>query len=302
MTSAPPLALHTAAAAASASSTPRAPHAPSRRGLARRLAAAAAAAVAIALPTAAAHAAALYANFDPLQAAPVDYDTTRSAAISGYCASAYCPWINVYSASFQFTAAATGVAATAWLPLQALSTYPGAERFYRITIANAAGEVMAQGGLLGRYVPLGAMNVYEFALDRVIESGQVLSADDELLAGETYTAYFHQRFGSMSQTSWMASDEAAAPGQATQYCRTNVGGGCAYWEGYWASVPDAPLGFLPALALADGNGFTAAPAAPPGGSAVPEPATLALAALGLIAGATRRKTSREAPRRAASGS
>ncbi len=227
-----------------------------------------------------ARAAALYANFDAT-AASADYSSTQYADISGYCASAFCPFINVFTASFNFTPQVTGLAAHAYLPLQALSTVTGMERFFRISIYNSQGEVVVQGGLLGRYVPLGAMNVYDFALDRITESGQLLSANDELNAGETYTALFSQRFGSMSQTHWMSSGDTAAPGQATASCAPNVPGTCAFWNGYWQSPfptgSTAALDFLPGLALTDGNGFTA----PATGGNVPEPASWALALGGL---------------------
>ncbi len=85
-----------------------------------------------------------------------------------------------------------------------------------------------QGGLLGRYVPIGQMAVYEFDLTRDYETGQTLAPSDELEAGVTYTAYFSQRFGPLAQTHWMDSDVAAQPGQATEYCRLNTGAtGCA---------------------------------------------------------------------------
>lgn len=246
------------------------------------LAATAALAAAVGAPS---HAAALYANFDPTTAAP-DYSTSQYADISAYCASAFCPFINVFSASFSFVPQVTGLATHAFLPLQAISTVPGMERFFRISLLNSQGEVVVQGGLLGRYVPLGAMSVYDFALDRVTEAGQVLAASDQLVAGDTYTAVFSQRFGSMSQTHWMSSGDAAAPGQATASCRPNVPGTCAFWNGSWqppfATGSTAPLAFLPGLALTDGNGFSQ----PPGGS-VPEPgsAVLVLAALlGLACG------------------
>jgi hypothetical protein len=259
------------------------PQSRARRPLRRVCSLAAAAALAAAgLCPALAGAAAIYSNFDPLATSPGDYSTSHYADISGYCASVYCPFINVFSAGFSFTAAQTGVAAYAYLPLNAQYTAPGMERFYRISILNSLGQVVVQGGLLGRSVPIGATQVYEFGLNRDYETGQVLADSDELVAGETYTAYFSQRFGSMSQTHWMASDVVPTSGQAQQYCSANVGGLCAFWSPGWVN----PLGagnasaaitdFLPALALADGRGYT-----PPTPQGVPEPGGLALAAMAL---------------------
>jgi hypothetical protein len=233
---------------------------------------------------ASAQATALYANFDATAATP-DYSSTQYADISAYCASAFCPFINVFSASFSFTPQVSGLAAHAYLPLQALSTVAGMERFYRISLLNSQGEVVVQGGMLGRSVPLGAMGVHEFALDRATEAGQLLAASDELTAGQTYTAVFSQRFGSMSQTHWMSSGDAAAPGQATASCSPNVPGSCAFWNGSWQPVfatgSTAPLAFLPGLALTDGNGFAAASS----GGAVPEPTSWVLALTALAAAA-----------------
>jgi hypothetical protein len=246
------------------------------------LALAASAALLAAAPAAAAP---IYSNFDPtvVSGAGADFSATQYDDVSGYCAAWHCPWINVYSAGFTFTAAATGVAARAYLPLDAISTWQGAERFYRISIYDTAGHLVVQGGLLGRYVGLAAAPmVYEFALDREYEAGQTLSASAEMIAGQTYHAYFHQRYGSMSQTHWMKSNTGAASGQAYTHCATNVGGYCAYWDNGWVYPQGqsytAPMtGMLPALALTDGNGFVAAPPV----AAVPEPASLALAGLGL---------------------
>jgi hypothetical protein len=247
-----------------------------------------------AAPMAPAHAAALYANFD-VTAVTADYSTTQYADISAYCASQFCPFINVFSASFTFTPQLSGMAAHAYLPLQALSSVPGMERFFRISLLNSHGEVVVQGGLLGRSVPLGPMAVYDFALDRITEAGQQLADSDQLLAGETYTAVFSQRFGSMSQTHWMSSGDAAQPGQATASCAPNVPGTCAFFSGGWQppfpTGSTASLGFLPGLALTDGNGFDRAGP----GTSVPEPAsaTLALAALAALA-AVKPRTRRRA--------
>ncbi len=232
----------------------------------------------------AALATAIYSNFNPTATAPVDYRSTDYADASGYCANYYCSGhLNIWSAGFDFTADASGLATKAFLPLNALFTYPGMERFFRISIYNSQGQVVVQGGLLGRHVPVGQMAVYEFDLNREIESGQVLADAAELAAGETYTAFFHQRFGSLSQTHWMASNAVPTAGQATQYCYTNLGGVCAENFGSGWTYPAGPEGrrpitnFLPALALTDGNGYSLPPS-----QTVPEPGSLALAGLALL--------------------
>ena len=201
-----------------------------QRLLSRTLVACAVAAATFASP---AMAGPLYSNFNAQASGPVDYQTGHYADISGYCANWYCTGhFNIFSASFDFTATASGVATNAYLPLQFMGGYQGMERFYRISILNSQGQVVVQGGLLGRHVPQGAMDVYEFELNRDYEAGQVLAASAELEAGETYTAYFHQRGGALSQTHWMSSNAAPTDGQATAYCRLNTGGvGCASWGG-----------------------------------------------------------------------
>lgn len=258
--------------------------------LSRTLAAGALVAATLASP---AIAGPLYSNFNPEASGPVDYQTDHYADISGYCANYFCTsHFNIFSASFSFTATGTGVAGYAYLPLHHISGVVGngaAERFYRISILNSQGQVVVQGGLLGRHVPRGDMDVYEFELNREYEAGQVLAASDELQAGETYTAYFHQRYGALSQTHWMSSHQVPTSGQAQAHCRLNTGAvGCASWvdgagwvQPWGPGVYDRPItDFLPALALSEGRWET--PAVVPNG--VPEPASLALV-LAALAGA-----------------
>jgi hypothetical protein len=253
---------------------------------------------AAALFAASARAGALYGNFDPF-AATADYSTTQYADLSGSCNGAIgCTWINAYSASFDFTAEASGTLAKAFLPMLATYTMPGAERIYGLTLTNSAGEIVARGGFYGRDAPIGTMQVYEIDLFASLHAGQsvpngVLAADAlEMVAGETYTAHFAQTFGSMSGAQWMKSDEVPDAGQARVHCQTNVGGVCAVWDwglngwtypigvSYTAAMTD----FLPALHLA---GTFSGPT-PPAGVPLPSSAAL-LAAAGLAAGLVRRR-------------
>jgi hypothetical protein len=230
----------------------------------------------------------LYDNFNPTAAAPVDYQTTAAADLSGSCAAASCPWINAYSAGFSFVAEASGLAARAYLPMLATYTVAGAERIYGLTITNDAGEIVARGGFLGRDAPIGTEQVYVFDLlasthaGQPVPSGVLAPSAPELLAGERYHAHFSQSYGSMSGAQWFKSTETPASGQAYVQCQTNGGGYCAHWD-WGLNGWNYPLGtsftapmtdFLPALAITDGNGWT--PAQP-----VPEPASWALLALGL---------------------
>lgn len=225
----------------------------------------------------------LYGNFDPLAVTP-DYSTTQYANVSGSCNGAIgCTWINVFSASFDFKAEASGTLSMAYLPMQATYSLPGAERIYGLTITNGAGEIVARGGFYGRDAPIGSLQVYEIELFGNTHAGQPvpsgLLADDplEVVAGQTYTAHFAQTYGSMSGAQWMKSDDVPEPGQARVHCQTNVGGVCAEWNwglngwtypigmGYTAPMSD----FLPALHLAG------SPAHPPA-QGVPAPSSVAL--------------------------
>lgn len=241
----------------------------------------------------------LYGNFDP-HAATADYSTTQYADLSGSCNGAIgCTWINAYSASFDFTAEASGTLSKAFLPMLATYTMPGAERIYGLTITNGAGEIVARGGFYGRDAPIGSLQVYEIDLFASTHAGQpvpsgVLAADAlELTAGETYTAHFAQTYGSMSGAQWMKSDVVPTDGQARVHCQTNVGGVCAVFDwaiggwtypigvGYTAAMTD----YLPALHLA---GALAAPT-PPGTVPVPSSAALLLAAAVAAAAVRRRR-------------
>lgn len=232
-----------------------------------------------------AQAAPLYSNFDPA-AATADYQTTQYADLSGSCNSAYCHWINAYSASFDFTAAVSGKLSRAFLPMEATFTVAGAERIYGLTITDDEGKVVARGGFYGRDAPIGTMQIYEIDLFASLHAGQpvpggvLADVPLELVAGETYTVHFAQTFGSMSGARWMKSHDAPAPGQARVHCQTNAGGYCAYWDwglNGWAY----PLGqsftapmtdWLPALHL-DGQVT----------SVVPEPGTAPLLLAGVLA-------------------
>jgi hypothetical protein len=229
----------------------------------------------------------------------VNHSTTQYADLSGSCNGAIgCTWINAYSASFDFTAQASGTLAKAYLPMKATYTMLGAERIYGLTIRNSGGQIVARGGFYGRDAPIGQMQIYEIDLLASLGAGQsvangVLAPDAlELLAGETYSVHFAQTFGSMSGAHWMKSQVAPGPGQARVHCQTNVGGVCAEWN--WAlNGWTYPLGvsytapmtdFLPALQLA---GRLSSPTPPSG---VPAPSTPALLlAAGVAAALVRRR-------------
>jgi hypothetical protein len=228
-----------------------------------------------------AHAAALYANFDPTQTSPVDFSTTIYADASGYFSG--CCVINNYGAGFTFTAEESGVPTTAWLALQPTVAGDGApgsmERFFRFTIYDSATslKVVAQGGTLGRNLPVtGTANVFEFDLGRggnFTDINQRLTTSDSLVAGQSYFAFFYQAFGALSQTHWMASDTT---GSSQVFCARNYdnnpcgGPGQPYFS-------QSPLTLLPTLALADGDGLPEAPPSP-----VPLPGTLPLFFAGLL--------------------
>ena len=239
---------------------------------------AAAALAASLLAAAPASALTLYDNYNPLQTGPVDYQPTNTADLGGYCNGFACGFIFVFSAGFSFVATATGNAGLAYIPFDLLSRYQGAENLFSVSITNSANLLVARGTrslsqLAANTLP--DTDTVVFALDSDTAAGYPNFATDHPLIeeGETYSVYFHQFFGSLASNVWYKSNEAAEPGQAIQYCRTNVGGGC---EPYY--VNDAPItDYLPAIAITDANGYTASEQ--PVGT--PEPASLALLALGL---------------------
>ena len=224
-------------------------------------------------------AASLYSNFDKNQTAPLDYSTSTYADISGYFVN--CCVIFSYGAGFNFTAQATGTPTTAWVALDAIVAGDGggnAERFFRLSIYDSTRtKIVAQGGLLGRYIPVSAQPaVYEFALGRdgnYVEAGQVLTTSANLVSGQSYFALFYQSYGALSQTHWMVSDE---PGSSDVLCVRNydsnpcAGPGQSYYSA-------SSLSTLPTLTLADKDGLPL----PDGNNQVPAPGALLLLAAGL---------------------
>lgn len=245
---------------------------------------AAAIAVLAVLAAAPASALTLYSNYNPLEVGPVDYQTSVTSSLSGYCNGAFnCGWINVYSVGLTFTATATGDATRAYIPFDLLSRFSGAENLFSISINETDGDLIARGtrslsSLAANTLPGTDTVLFDLNSDTAIGYGNFDAEAPQLNAGQTYSLYFHQFFGSMATNVWYASNVAPEPGQATQYCRTNVGGGCAYWGGSsYIAIPDAEItDFLPAIAITDGGGFTQA-------TATPEPASLALLGVALVA-------------------
>jgi hypothetical protein len=224
----------------------------------------------------------LYATYDPTETAPLNYQTAVTSSLSGYCNGSFtCNGINVYSVGFTFTAAATGLAGRAYIPFDLLSRVQGAGNLFSISINDGDGDLVARGTRawagIDSYTLADTDTVwFDLTTETALGYGNPAPDAPTLHEGETYSLYFHQFFGSMATNVWYASYVVPEDGQATQYCRNNVGGGCAWWVGYWQGEPDQPItDFLPAIAITDADGFTAV------ATSTPEPASLALFGLAL---------------------
>jgi hypothetical protein len=169
---------------------------------------AAASALALAALAQPASALTLYSNFDPLAVMPPDYQPTVTSSLSGSCGTVTCGFINAFSVGFTFTPTASGEAGRAYIPFELLSKVPGAENIYGLTITNADDEIVARGGITQSQIAAntvpGTKTVYFDLLPnnsagQAVGSGLMAPDAPQLDLGETYTAYYEQSFGSLSQ-------------------------------------------------------------------------------------------------------